>query len=131
MGNRYLILLTLLFPLATMFRSGGLYAQTEEEYDAAMAAITDGATYYIATDVDGLRCYLTADGFLAYDKLDAGMFIFKKTSGGEFKTYGWYLDGGTGNYFSNPAASNSIADKKINTHSISGCRTTWEARYSS
>ncbi|MBR6169244.1 MAG: discoidin domain-containing protein [Bacteroidaceae bacterium] len=128
MGNRYLILLTLLFPLATMFRSGGLYAQTEEEYDAAMAAITDGATYYIATDVDGLRCYLTADGFLAYDKLDAGMFIFKKTSGGEFKTYGWYLDGGTGNYFSNPAASNSIADKKINTHSISGCRTTWEAQ---
>ena len=128
MKKRYLFLIMLLFPLATILTSNSVHAQTDEEYDAAMAAITDGATYYIATDVDGVRCYLTSDGFLAYDKLDAGMFTFKKTSGGEFKTYGWYLDGGTGNYFSNPAASNSIGDTKINTHSISSCRTTWEAQ---
>ena len=128
MGNRYLFLLTLLFPLATMFGSGNVHAQTDEEYNAAMAAITDGGTYYIATDVDGLRCYLTADGYLAYDKLDAGMFIFKKSDGGAFKTYGWLIDGGTGNYFSNPKSSSNIDDTKLNTHSISGFRTTWEAQ---
>ena len=48
MGNRYLFLLMLLFPLATMFGSGGAYAQTDEEYNAAMAAIKDCGAYYIA-----------------------------------------------------------------------------------
>ena len=128
MKKRYLFLIMLLFPLATILTSNSVHAQTDAEYDAAMAAIIDGTTYYIATDVDGVRCYLTSDGLLAYDKLDAGIFTFKKTAGGEFKTDGWFLDGGTGNYFSNPAASNSIGDTKINTHSISGCRTTWEAQ---
>ena len=128
MRKRYLFLLMLLFPLTTMFRSGGLYAQTDAEYDAAMAAIEDGATYYITTDVDGLKCYLASDGYLVYDIADAGMFIFKKTNGGEFKTYGWFLDGGSGNYFSNPASSSNINDTKINVHSISDCRTTWEAQ---
>ena len=128
MGNRYLFLLMLLFPLATMFGSGDAYAQTDEEYNAAMAAIKDGGAYYIVTDVEGIKYYLTADGYLTDDKLDAGLFLFKKTAGGEFKTYGWQLDGGAGNYFSNPASSGNINDTKLNTHAISGCRNTWEAQ---
>ena len=39
MRKRYLFLLMLLFPLATILSSSRVHAQTDAEYDAAMAAI--------------------------------------------------------------------------------------------
>jgi hypothetical protein len=127
MSKRYLFLLLLLFPLTTMFKSGGACAQTDAEYNAALAAIVDGGSYYITTEVDDIKYFLDAGGYLTSEKKDAGIFLFKKIDG-SFKSYGFYLDGGAGNYFTNPASSANINDTKINTHTIAGCRNTWDAQ---
>lgn len=128
MRKRYLFLLMLLFPLATMLTSSRVHAQTDAQYSAALAAIEDLGSYYITTEYAGTKYYLTAGGTLTQSKDEAPLFTFSKTSGGEFKTYGFYLDGGANTYFSNPASSANINDTKLNTHSIEGCRTTWDAQ---
>lgn len=119
------LLLTLLFPLATMMSSGGAYAQTDAEYEAALAAIGDEANYYITTEVGDTKWYLTSDGDLADDKYFATLFTLKKVSGGGFKTYGYQVDGG-GTRFSNPAEDNSIGDDHLNA--TGNNRNDWEAQ---
>ena len=128
MRKHYIFLVMLLSMLATMYTSSRVHAQTDTEYNAALAAIGDDGSYYITTDYASTKYYLTATGTLTQSKDDAAFFGFTKTGDGEFKTYGYYIDGGVGNYFSNPASSSNINDTKLNTHTINGCRSTWDAQ---
>lgn len=121
-------LLTLLFSLTAMFASGGAYAQTDAEYEAALAAIEDGATYYISTDVDGIKYYLTTTGDLTNWKEYGGAFVFKKVTGGSYKTYGFQIDGG-GTWFSNPeSTSESYLTKGHLNATGNNHRNDWEAQ---
>ena len=118
----------LLFPLATILSLSRVHAQTDSEYSAALAAIEDYGAYYVTTDYEGTKYYLTSTGTLTSSKESAVPFVFMKVSGGTFKTYGFYLDGGAENYFSNPASDKNLNDTKLNTHKIEGCRPIWEAQ---
>ena len=128
MRKIYLILWMLLIPLATIFFPNSAYAQSDAEYNAAMATIVDGTGYFITTEYEDVKYYLTSDGNLTDEQEYAAVFVFKKTDGGGFKTYGYFLDGGVGNYFSNPVSGDNLNDVKLNTHTIEGCRTTWDAQ---
>ena len=55
-------------------------AQTNDEYEAALAAIESGEYYYISTDVDGIRYYLTTSGTLTDAITNAGIFSFINAS---------------------------------------------------
>ena len=126
--RRHYLLSLLLLLLTTTLLSPRAYAQTDSEYNAALAAIGDGGTYYITTDVEGAKYYLTPDGYLTDDPAYGGLFGFKKMDGGEFKTYGYVIDGGMGNYFSNPFSTANIDDTHLNTHTIDGFRKTWDVQ---
>lgn len=125
MKKRYLFLLTLLLPLATMFSSGRAYAQTDTEYNFALAAIGEYGNYYITTDYAGTKYYLTADGTLTSEQNGAGFFSFTRVTGGAFKTYGYQVDGGE-KRFSNPVSSSSINDTQLNASTNQ--RNDWEAQ---
>ena len=113
MKKRYLFLMTLLFPLATMLSSGFVHAQDPDksEYDAAIAAFPSGA-YYITTEVDGVKYYVTASGSLEerYDGIEAseGLFTINQVSGGALYDVGWHIEGANG-HFSNTTLSNDKA----------------------
>ena len=125
MKKRYLFLLTLLLPLATMFSSGRAYAQTDTEYNFALAAIGEYGNYYITTDYAGTKYYLTADGTLTSEQNGAGFFSFTRVTGGAFKTYGYQVDGGE-KRFSNPVSDSSINDTQLNA--TTNQRNDWEAQ---
>ena len=96
------ILSLLLLMTATMMAWTGAYAQTDAEYEAAMAAIQENGVYYVKSDVGGTYYYLKGDGYLTATKADAAKFIFQKVaSDGGFKEYGFKLNNNN-TYFSNP-----------------------------
>ena len=66
----------------------------KSEYDAAMAAITDGL-YYVTTEVNGTKFYLGLSGDLTSDDGSAGMFKISKVSGGALYNIGLLIDPGT------------------------------------
>ena len=84
------------------------------EYDAAMAAITDGL-YYVTTEVNGVKFYLCLGGDLTADDNSAGMFTVSKVSGGGLYDLGLKIDPGTGGHFSNTTLSNDKAVLKPGT----------------
>jgi hypothetical protein len=77
-------IMLLLFPLATMFRSGNIFAADppKSEYEAAMSAIEDGK-YYLVTEVGETKWYLTQDGYLTDDMEKAYLYDVSKESGGD------------------------------------------------
>ena len=101
----------LLLLLATMTSWTSAYAQTNEEYDAALAAITDGGVYYVKAS----GYYLKGDGTLTTSKPEATPYIFQKAPG-SFKPYGFKLNN-NGNFFSNPpgTSESNLANGRINT----------------
>lgn len=113
MRKRYLFLLTLLFPLATMFTSGTARAADPDKslYEAALAAFPSGK-YYITTEVDGVKYYVTASGTLEerteYTEDSEGLFTFNQVDGGAYATIGWHIEGANG-HFSNTELSNNLA----------------------
>lgn len=117
--------MTLIVQLIT----ANVFAQTDAEYEAALAAIQDNGNYYITTDVEGTKYYLDQGGYLTDDKSAASIFNLKKKSGGSFKTYGFQVIK-DGSYFSNPVsgsyANDSITDTHLNT-STRGSET-WETQ---
>ena len=117
--------MTLIVQLIT----ANVFAQTDAEYEAALAAIQDNGNYYITTDVEGTKYYLDQSGYLTDDKSTASIFNLKKKSGGSFKTYGFQVIK-DGSYFSNPVsgsyANDSITDTHLNT-STRGSET-WETQ---
>ena len=122
MRKFYLFVMMLIVQLVTF----NAFAQSDEEYEAALAAIGDGGTYLICTEYDGVTFYLTGDGYLVGDRESGCKFTFEKVSGGAFKTYGYLVNNGDGSYFSNPNSSGSIDDDHLHTNT-SG-RSDWEAQ---
>ena len=102
----------------------GVTAQTDAEYEAALAAITNNGIYYVKTNVNGADYYLKGDGTLTTSKPEAVEFFFQKSKG-EYKEYGFKLNN-NGTYFSNPASSGGIDDTKLNTSTRGD--NSWEAQ---
>ena len=99
--------------MLSMMAWNGVMAQTQhnaDNYEAALAAITDGATYRIKTTVSGTDYYVTTSGALTSSKDNAGYFTITKTSGGNYGT-GFRIDTGT-ERFTNPPLSNNVANLK-------------------
>ena len=113
MRKRYLFLLTLLFPLATMFELGNAFAADppQSEYEAALAALPTGA-YYITTEVEGVKYYVSQGGALVDDKEVAYLYTIEQvdaSAGGDklFNT-AWNVNPGNGKHYSNT----TLADNK-------------------
>ena len=107
----------LLTAVLSMMAWTGVMAQTDAEYDAALAAIQDNGNYYVKSDVGGIYYYLKGNGTLTATKADATIFTFQKvSSGGGYKEYGFKLNN-NGTFFSNPPGTNesNLANGKINT----------------
>ena len=103
-------------------------AQTDAEYDDAMAAIDDGATYRISTTVESTPYYIAADGALTSVKDDAGLFTLTKVEGGEFKPVGVQVSSGSGR-FTNANMSNNAANLDCGKFCTStNNRAVWESQ---
>ena len=93
-------LLFLFSMMALLFAPFSLSAQTDDEYNAALAAITDGGTYRVFTDIGGTNYYLNTSGKLVSNVKKASTFTFTavKAEGTLYET-GWNL----GCKFTNPS----------------------------
>ena len=93
-----------------MLKSGNVFAADppQSEYDAAMAAITDGA-YYLVTEVGETKWYVTQSGYLTDDKEMAYMFGISKVSGGALYDVGILIEPNNGSHFSNTTLSGDKA----------------------
>ena len=102
MRKNYAYLIMLLFQLTTILLSSNVYAADPDEslYNAAMSSITDGS-YYITTNVKGVKFYVTTDGRLSNVKVDGGLFAISKSYGGQLYDIGILIDPGTGSHFTN------------------------------
>lgn len=105
------------------------FAQTDAEYEAALAAIEDGGLYYITTDFEGIKYYLTSAGDLVDDQEFGTLFTLQKATGGSYKTYGFKVNSG-GSYFSNPVNSSYTDDiiTDTNLHTSTRGDNTWETQ---
>ena len=123
-------LLFLFSMMALLFAPFTLWAQDPEpdtEYEAALAAIGDGGNYFISTDVEGTKYYITADGKLTNTRANGCIFAFTKVEGNGYRQYGYYIDGG--NRFTNANLSSDKAVLNISNYSTStNNRNTWEAQ---
>ncbi len=98
-----------------------------DPYDAALTAIGDGGTYFISTDVNGTKYYITADGKLTSARANGCIFSLTKVEGNGFKQYGYYIDGGK--RFTNAPLSSDKAVLDVANYSTStNNRETWEAQ---
>ena len=99
----------------------------EDPYEAALTAIGDGGNYYISTDVEGTKYYITADGKLTSSREDGCIFTLTQVEGGAFKDYGYLIDGGK--RFSNAPLSDGRAALNVSNFSTStNNRAEWEAQ---
>ena len=115
----------------------GVMAQTAAEYEAALAAINDGAQYRISTDVSGTKYYVTAGGTLTAEKAKGDAFTFKKiTEGGAFvvdeagtKAVGIQLTSSAGTRFTNAPLSDDKAVLIVSNYSTTtNNRADWESQ---
>ncbi|MBO4801780.1 MAG: CotH kinase family protein [Bacteroidaceae bacterium] len=107
---------------------------TDEQYVAALQAITPEATYRIYTFHNGkregqTRYYLTTDGWLVTDTEAAGQFTFHKIEDDDlYLSPGWQFD----NYFTNPDCRGGDTDQMRHYGYIrtapSLARTNWEGQ---
>ena len=117
MKKCYLFLMMLFVQL---IMSGGAFAADppQSEYEAALAAFPSGA-YYITTEVDGVKYYVTASGSVEErgDWLEAsdGLFTINQVSGGALYDIGWHIEGASG-HFSN----STLIDSKCNLNPGTG-----------
>ena len=92
-------------------------AQTNDEYEAAIAAIQDNGDYFVKSNVGGTNYYLKGNGTLTSNKDEAAIYTFQKvSSNGGYKEYGFKLNN-NGTFFSNPpgTSESNLASGKINT----------------
>lgn len=122
--------------MLSMMAWNGVMAQTAEEYEAALAAITDGGSYRISTTVDGTKYYVTNAGGLSSSKAAAGIFSFAKiTEGGAYVYDGAHTATGIqitsteGKRFTNGPLSDSHAVLNVSKFETStNNRKDWEAQ---
>ena len=121
--------LTLLLPLATMMLPGRAYAEDPDKalYDAAMEAITEGS-YFLTTEVNGTKYYVTTGGGLTSMEDNAGLFAISKSSGGALYDMGILIDPGTGSHFSNSELENDVCKLNYGSYRLdaSNNRNDWE-----
>jgi len=100
--------------------------ETDIAYERAVAAIKDGQTYRVFTEVNGNKFYLNTAGYLVNDTQKAATFTFTKiTSGNTLYETGWNL----GCKFTNPSLTNGQSGDVVqNGHIIVGTndRNDWE-----
>ena len=129
----------LLFAAAlSMIAWTGVMAQTAAEYEAALAAINDGAQYRISTDVSGTKYYVTSGGTLTTNKALGDAFTFAKVpEGGEYvvdaetgtKAVGIQLTSSAGTRFTNGPLSDSKAVLAVSNFATStNNRPAWESQ---
>ena len=129
----------LLTAVLSMIAWTGVMAQTVAEYEAALAAITDGAKYRISTEVSGTKYYVTSGGTLTNVKTKGDAFTVKKiteTSGdGPFvveegvSAVGIQLTSSAGTRFTNAPLSDSKAVLDVANFSTStNNRAPWESQ---
>ena len=118
-----------------MFKSSNAFAADppQSEYEAALAAITDGA-YYLVTEVGETKYYVTQGGNLTDDKEIACLFPISKVdaSGAGDKLFdtAWLIDPNNGAYFSNTTLTDNKANlmysEKVYRQDGSNNRNDWE-----
>ncbi len=127
----------LLFAAAlSMVAWTGMMAQTAAEYEAALAAIEDGAQYRISTDVSGTKYYVTAGGTLTSDKAKGDAFTFAKIAeGGAYEVsegvtaVGIQLTSSAGTRFTNAPLSDNKAVLVVSNYSTTtDKRADWESQ---
>ena len=94
------------------------------DYFRALAAIETGHKYCIFTEVDGVKYYLTADGYLTADVALGGQFTFARVAG-EAYAYGFNLKNA---YFTNPPESGNPKLDNGHIETNTQKRKTWEAQ---
>ena len=122
--------------MLSMMAWTGVMAQTAEEYEAALAAITDGAWYRISTEVDGTKFYVTTDGTLTSEKALKDVFTLKKIASGGAYMYddentaiGIQMTSTTDKRFTNSPLSNSKAVLEVaNFSTTTNNRADWESQ---
>ena len=131
MRKCYLFLLMLLSPLAAIFNLGNAFAADppNSEYEAALRSFKDGV-YFIVTEVNDVRYYVTSDGLLTEYEEDGCKFEITKSGGGGLKEYGFRINipvGENGERFTNSALVDNKAklDQDFFSHSTND-RTDWE-----
>ena len=105
----------------------GVMAQTDAEYNAALAAIENGEKYHISSDVNGTAYYLTTDGHLTSVKADAGVFTITQTTGGQFKDTGFFIYGTSYSFSNPPGTTDAHLSCGYISYSDQG-RATWDAQ---
>lgn len=118
-----------------MFKLGSAFAADppESEYEAALAAITDGA-YYITTDVNGVKFYVTQGGNLTDDIEVAYMFGISKVdasgAGDKLFNTAWKIEPDNGAHFSNTTLTDNKANlmysEKVYRQDSGNNRDDWE-----
>lgn len=117
MKKHYLFLM-LLPLLATMFSSPAFAEDPPKaEYDRAIAALNEALEegiydFYIVTEVNGTKYFITVDGALAEwneDDFNDGLFQLSTASGGGLYDTGVLIEGANG-HFSNTTLSNNVAN---------------------
>ena len=101
-------------------------AGTHADYFRALGDINAGGEYCITTTFNGTKYFLTTDGKLTNDEINAGIFTFSRVEGATY-TYGFNL---LNSYFTNPAQTNGTVtynSGKINQNTSSK-RKDWEAQ---
>ena len=108
------ILWMLFFPLTTIFMTDNAFAADppQAEYEAALAEITDGS-YYLVTEVNGTKFYITQNGYLTDDKEMAYLFDISKVNASSAKDklfdVAFNIDPRNGAHFSNTSLINGKA----------------------
>ena len=98
------------------------------EYASALYNIGDGGDYFITTDVEGTKYYITTGGKLTSVREEGGIFTLSKVAGGAFKDFGYYIDGG-GTRFTNTGLSDDKAVLDVTAFATStSSRAVWEAQ---
>ncbi len=98
-----------------------------DPYETALAAIGEGGTFFISTDVNGTKYYITAEGKLTSVRAEGCIFSVSKVEGNGYKQFGYYINGGK--HFTNAPMSNNQAVLNVSSFSTStNNRSTWEAQ---
>ena len=90
-------------------------------YEQAMETIVDGGEYYIYTEYEDTKYYLSASGWSQTNKANAAPLTFRKASGGAYKSIGWELVISGNTRYTNAESS---VDGHIHTGTQN--RNTWE-----
>ena len=123
--------------LLSVIGVAGVMAQTNEQYEAALAAIKNYHSYYISTTINDVPYYLKVEtvedkvlGTITEYKAEATALYFKKVSGGSAYGYGFQI--GESRRFTNPATTGKDGNGDIKNvggiNTSTNNRSDWETQ---